>query len=171
MRPEKQLLLHELQEKIEGSQALFFTRYSRMHSNLTAQFRSLVLKTGGNFTAVRKRIFVKAAEKAGISVGKGDLEGHIGIVFAYADPVQMTKALFQFRKENQDTLQVLGGRFDGKPCSAKDVEHISMLPGMDEMRGQLLGTFEAPMSQTLAVFEALLCSVMYCVEQKAQANT
>jgi large subunit ribosomal protein L10 len=38
------------------------------------------------------------------------------------------------------------------------------------MRAQLLGTFEAPMSQTLAVVEAILCSVLHCLENKAQLS-
>jgi large subunit ribosomal protein L10 len=55
-------------------------------------------------------------------------------------------------------------------CSASDVEQISKLPGKDEMRSQFLGTLEAPLAQTLSVLEALLTSVMYCLENKSQAN-
>ncbi len=171
MRPEKELLLEEIHDKIEDSQALFFTRYSNLDPNLASQFRGKISKTGGCFTVVRKRIFIKAAEKAGISLEKKDLEGHVGIVFAKEDPLQMTKVLFQFGKEHESVLQVLGGRFEGKLCSAADVLELSKLPSRDEMRAQLLGTLEAPLSQTLAVFEALLCSVMHCLENKSQANT
>ena len=40
------------------------------------------------------------------------------------------------------------------------------LPAKDEMRAQLLGLFEAPMSQTLSTMESLLTSVMHCLENK-----
>ena len=54
-----------------------------------------------------------------------------------------------------------------KSVLKKDLEIISQLPTKDVMRSQLLGLFEAPMSQTLAVMEALLCSVPHCLENKA----
>lgn len=75
--------------------------------------------------------------------------------------------MYDFRKTNKENFSVLGGRFEGKECSEKDLEIISQLPTKDVMRSQLLGLFEAPMSQTLAVMEALLCSVPHCLENKA----
>lgn len=171
MRPEKQLLLNEIKEKIDGSKALFLTRYQRLNPNLASAFRMQVAKSGGSFEVVRKRILLKAAGESGIALQSGMLEGHIGVVFADVDPIEMTKVIYQFRKENEDVLEVLGGRFDGQLCSAKDVEQISQLPSKDEMRAQFLGTLEAPLSQTLAVVEALLTSVMHCLENKSQASS
>ena len=49
-----------------------------------------------------------------------------------------------------------------------DVESLSKLPGKDEMRAQLLAYLEAPMAQTLAVMDALLTSVVYCLENKSK---
>jgi large subunit ribosomal protein L10 len=58
------------------------------------------------------------------------------------------------------------GQFDGNLYDSDAVEKLSKLPGKDEMRASLLGLFEAPMSQSLAVMEALLTSVIHCVENK-----
>ncbi len=167
MRPEKSLLLREIKEKIDGSQAIVLATYQKMPPNIASDFRMNVAKTGGSFEVVKKRMLIKAAEKAGISLDRSNLQGHIGVIFADSDPVETTKCVYRFCKENQDTFAVIGGRFEGQLCSAKDLKLISELPSQDEMRAQLLGTFEAPMSQTLATIEALLCSVMFCLENKA----
>ncbi len=37
-----------------------------------------------------------------------------------------------------------------------DVEMLSKLPGIDEMRAQLLGLLKSPMSQTLSVYGSCL---------------
>ncbi len=57
------------------------------------------------------------------------LDGHIGVVFADEDPIQTTKTIFKFKSENEEVLEIIGGRFEGKLYSAKDVEAISKLPG------------------------------------------
>lgn len=171
MRPEKQLLLDEIKEKIEGSKALVLTRYQRLNPNRAAGFRFSVHQLGGSFEVVRKRILIKAAKSVGITLDPSLLQGHIGVVFAEKDPVQTTKLIYQFSKDNEQVFEVLGGRFEGQICSARDVEEISKLPSRDEMRAQFLGTLEAPMSQTLAVMEALMTSVMYCLENKSQSSS
>jgi large subunit ribosomal protein L10 len=168
MRPEKQLLLDEIKQKIDSSKAFVLTSYKRLEPNVSANFRQTLGKSGGSFEVVRKRILLKAAQASGVSLDKELLSGHIGVVFAEDDAVQTTKAFFQFSKDHEDLFQILGGQFEGQICSAKDVEQISKLPSQQEMRAQFLGTLEAPLSQTLAVVEALLTSVMHCLENKTQ---
>jgi large subunit ribosomal protein L10 len=126
--------------------------------------------SGGSLEVVKKRVLIKAAQEAGLVLDPALLQGHIAVVFAIQDPVQTTKVVYQFCKENAEALSVIGGRFEGALCTAKDVEQISKLPSKDEMRAQFLGTLEAPLSQTLAVIEALLTSVIYCLDNKAEAK-
>ncbi len=170
MRPEKQFLLDEIKDKIGKAQALVLTSYSRLQPNAVAGFRSNLSKLGGSLEVVRKRVLIKACQVAGVSIDPSMLKGHIAVVFADVDPVQTTKLIYQFSQDNGDVLKVLGGRFEGAVCSSQDVEQISKLPSKDEMRAQFLGTLEAPMSQTLAVIEALLTSVVHCLENKSQQN-
>jgi len=168
MRPEKQLLLDEIKDKISASKALVLASYQKLEPNLAAKFRMNISKTGGSLEVVRKRILIKAAKEAGVSLDPDVLEGHIAIVFAEQDPIQTTKVIYQFCQENEEMLNVLGGQFEGKLCSAKDVELISKLPSQDEMRAQLLGLFEAPLAQMLGTVDALLTSVIFCLENKCQ---
>lgn len=170
MRPEKQLLLDEIKEKIAGSKAIVLASYKRLEPNAAATFRTNLAKTGGSLEVVKKRVLLKAAQVAGVALDPALLQGHIAVVFATQDPIQTTKAVYQFSQENEEVLEVIGGRFEGALCSAQDVEQISKLPSKDEMRAQFLGTLEAPLSQTLAVIEALLTSVMHCMDNKSQQN-
>lgn len=170
MRQEKQLLLDEIKDKIEESNALVLTRYHSLTPNLSADFRKVLQDAGGDFSVVKKRILIKAAEEEGLTLDPALLQGHIGVVFALEDPIPTTKAFFNFAKENAEVFEVLAGQFEGRLCSAKDVKAISELPSQDEMRAQFLGLLEAPMSQTLSVMEALLTSVMHCLENKSQQD-
>ena len=171
MRPEKQLLLDEIKDKIASSKAMILASYKRLEPNAAAKFRSNLAKTGGGLEVVKKRVLLKAAQVAGVALDPAQLQGHIAIVFATQDPIQTTKTIYQFCQENEEVLAVIGGRFEGALCSAQDVEQISRLPNKDEMRAQFLSTLEAPLSQTLSVLEALLASVMHCLDNKSKSNS
>lgn len=170
MRPEKQLLLNEIKDRIAGSKALVLASYKKLEPNAASGFRMNLVKTGGSLEVVKKRVLMKAAKDAGLALDPDILQGHIAVIFADEDPVQTTKAVYQFSKENEDVLEVIGGRFEGNVCSAQDVKQISELPSKDEMRAQFLGLLEAPLSQTLSVIEALLTSVMHCMENKSKTE-
>ena len=69
MRKEKQFLLDEIKDKIDAIQSdSSLTKYERVNPNMAADFRVALVKSGGDFEVVRKRIFVKAAQAAGITI-------------------------------------------------------------------------------------------------------
>ena len=168
MREEKQLLLDEIKEKIEGSSGFVALHYQKFAAVRTRKFRDSMAEIGGEFEVVRKRVFVKAAAKLGIQFDAKDLKGHVGIVFAQGDATQIVKGSVKFGEDNDNSVTVLGGHIDGVVCSAEDVQAIAKLPGIKEMRAQILGLFEAPMAQTAQVFHAVLVNVLYCLEEKGK---
>jgi large subunit ribosomal protein L10 len=169
MRPEKQLLLDEIRDKIDSSKAFIVARYTKLDPNLSSSFRMKLDEAASDFEVVKKRILLKAAKESGCPIDEALLDGyHIGIVYANADPLPMTKVVFKFQKDHEDVLQVLGGRFEGQTYSAKDVETLSKLPSKTELQAQLLGLFEAVPAQLLAVFDALLTSTVHCLDNKSK---
>lgn len=166
MRKEKQYLLEEIQGKIVRS-AFILMKYQGFHANMANQFRRELAKVDAELEVVRKRLLMKASAVAQVPLDSSLLEGHIGIVFTENDPLATAKLVVKFGETNNKAVEIIGGRIDGQLYSGADVEELSKLPGKEEMRSLLLGTFEAPLSQTLAVFEALLSSVVYCLDNKA----
>ncbi len=170
MRQDKQLLLDEIKSQIGKSGSFLIMRYNALAANKANALRSAIANLGGGVEVVRKRVLIKAAEEAGMTLSLDLLPGHIGLIFGGNDPLETTKAAFKFSQENASAIQVIGGRFEGQLYNAAQMEMLSKLPGRDEMRAQLLAVLEAPMSQTLAVMEALLSSVPYCLDNKAKMD-
>lgn len=171
MRNEKQLLLQEVKGQFDQFDSFVIMRYSSLNANQANKFRNQIAQIGGNVEVVRKRVLIKAAQEAGIQLELASLPGHIGLVFAGKDPIETTKIVFKFSQDTNKAIEVIGGRFDGQLYRAADVEMLSKLPGKNEMRAQLLGLFEAPMAQTLAVMDAILASVVYCLDNKCKQSS
>jgi len=170
MRKEKELLLNEIKEKIDASTAMIVTRYEKLEPNTSWQLRELLGKSGSLFEVVRKRVFMKAIEKAGVNIDPSLLTGHIAVVFVnQSDAMGPAKAVFKFSEENANLLQVVCGQIDGKIIPGAEVEILSKLPGMDEMRATLLGLFTSPMSQLLSVLEAVIAEPLSVLEQKVKS--
>ena len=170
MRAEKKLLLEEVKGYLKGAPSFVLVSYYKMDPNVTADFRHDIAETGGGFYVVKKRLFLKAASELGIALDKEMLKGHLGFVYSGEDTVSTAKTVYKYKTSNKEMIAILGGSFEGNICSSEEVESISKLPSKDEMRAQVLGVLEAPMSETLSLMEALLTSVIYCVEQKIEKD-
>jgi large subunit ribosomal protein L10 len=169
MRKEKPLLLGEIKEKIDASTALLVTRYEKLEPNTSWQLRELLSKAGGHFEVVKKRVFLKALEQSGIKLDEAELKGHVGIVFvAQPDAMPSAKVVLKFSEENGDLLRVVCGHIEGKFMPGAEVEILSKLPGLDEMRATLLGLFTSPMSYVLSVMEAAIAGPL-SVEKKSES--
>ncbi len=170
MRPEKNLLLGEIQSKIDQSKGMLLVRYNKLSPNLSWELAAELSKKESLFEVVKKRIFFKAASAAGKEINQ-KIDGHLGVLFMMGDALDATKAFFSFCQTNQEIFYVEGGEIEGRFYSAAEVEALSKLPSKDAMRAQFLGLLEAPMAGTLAVMESLLTSVMHCIENKSQQTT
>jgi large subunit ribosomal protein L10 len=168
MREEKKLLKKEIANKLQQFQSFVVMQYAGLNANMANEFRREITKLGGDVEVMRKTMLQKAAADADIELQSLSLDGHVGVVFLGEDPLEMVKMVFKFSQDREKVIHVLGGRFDGLLYSSEDVERMSTLPGKDEMRAQLLSIFEAPLSQTLAVMEALLTSVPHCLQNKSE---
>lgn len=166
MREEKQLRLEELGGKIERHPSFLIMSYFQIDANTTNEFRNQIAKLGGEVEVVPKRIFTQAAAAKGIELSKDWLKGHIGLVFAGEDALETMKAVYQFGKEQNDQVIILGSRINGELYSREETFRFSTLPPRPQMCAELLGLFEAPLSQLLGVMDALLCSLLHCLENR-----
>lgn len=168
MRDEKKLLLDEIKQKIDSSTAMIIARYDQLSPNLSWDFRDRLAKSSSLFEVVRKRVFLKAAQMSGVTIDESLLKGHIGVVFVQGgDAIASTKVVFKFSEDNQNALEVIYGKIDGKTFTSRELEMMSKLPGINEMRAELLGLLVSPMSQTLSVMDAVMAEPVSILEQKS----
>jgi large subunit ribosomal protein L10 len=168
MRDEKQFLLDEIEEKISNSNGFIVARYQGLNAAKARTFRDIVTAANGEFEVVRKRIFLKALEKQGVALKMDDFEGHVGVIFAKNDAAALTKVTVKYSEENDDTFKVLGGKIEHEVYSAQDMVAISTLPGIAEIRSQILGMLEGPMRDVVSIFGAHLSGLLNCLDAKAK---
>ena len=171
MRAEKQLLKEEVSEKMKRHGSFVVMQYAGLTANAANEFRREIAKLGGEVEVVRKRILMKVAEEMDIKFDPSALDGHLGVVFLGQDPLETTKAVFKFSQDRNKIIKVNAAQLDGKIYDGADAEKLSKLPGKNEMRAQLLSIFEAPMAQTLAVMDAVLTSIVYCLDNKSKQES
>lgn len=170
MKKEKQLFLEEIKCQVAENPSFIIAQYEKLTANRANDFRRQMAKQGIQFEVVRKRMLAKACQQTGFSLSLQEMQGHIGVLSTVNDPMDAIKAVIKYSDANEKCFQLLAARFEGNMISKEAVEALSKLPSKDQLRSEFLGLLEAPMSQTLAVFEALLSSLVCCVDNKVKKD-
>ena len=168
MRPEKQLLLDEINELIDKSSSMIVTRYNKLSPQISWEMSKDLSQCKSQFKVVKKRIFYKAISQKNLPFDESKYAGHVGILFIEGDPLEATKTIVKYKNETDDFIEILTGQIDGKVCSSKEIEMLSTLPSLNEMRAQFIGLLEAPLTGTLSVMESIMTSVLYCLDNKKE---
>lgn len=168
MRAEKQFLLDEIKEKIDSSKGFIVASYKDFDASKARAFRDQVAEVGGEFEVVRKRVFIKAAQSAGIELDSTLFEGHVGVVFANEDTTRLAKSTVKYSEDNNEAISVLTGQIDGEVVSKEDITALAKLPSLEELRAQIVGLLQAPMAQTVGAMNQALTAVLVCMEEKGK---
>jgi large subunit ribosomal protein L10 len=170
MSAEKQALLDEVKEKINLKDGFILASYDKLSANAISRMRISLAAAGGDMFVVKKRVFAKAAAEKNVLFSLDELQGHVLVALAKGNFLAVAKEMYKVKDET-NALKILGGYFEDAKCDSSEVQQISSLPSLDEMRAQFIGLLEAPMSQNLATMEAFIASVMDCVENNNSNET
>lgn len=166
MRKEKGYLLNEISKRMFHEQGFVLINYKSLSANYSVKLRAQLRSVGAICFVSNKRILRKAAEKKGVSFDLSMMQGNVAMVSAETDFLQVVKKLFALKEEFKGTFDVLGGYYESAICTASDMELVSKLPTLDEMRARFLGLLQAPMQQTLGAMQSLLSAVPNCLNNR-----
>jgi large subunit ribosomal protein L10 len=168
-RSQKEELVKGIAARTKESKALVFASYKGVPVKDLDVIRGALRKSGSAFQIMKKTLLSIALKDAGISVDGRALPGEIGVAFS-SDEVAAAKAIADFLKANKEsTLAIEGGALEGKVLTAAEVKALAKLPTRDELRAQLVGTLQAPISgfvRTLSGNLTSLVQVLRAVSEK-----
>ena len=153
-RTEKEQLVAELREKIQGATALYYTDFTGLNVKGMTELRRRFRRAGVEYVVIKNTLALRAVNESGLAGSR--LKGPTGIVVG-KDPVTAAKVLSDFAKENEQKPVVKGGLLEGRAIEAAQVTQLASLPS----REQLLAELGAGMMSPMAAFAGALNGLLY----------
>lgn len=152
-RTEKEQLVAELREKIQGAQALYYTDFTGLNVKRMTDLRRRLRKANVEYVVIKNTLALRAVNESGL-VGER-LRGPTGLVMAQ-DPVTAAKVLSDFARENDQKPAVKGGMLEGKALNTAQVKQLASMPSREQMLAELGASMQAPMAAFVGALNGLL---------------
>lgn len=154
-RQEKEIEVGKLADRLQKAKAVIFTSYIGLKVSEITQVRSKLGKEKASMKVIKNRLAKRALTAQGLSEDVAKfIDGPTAISTSEADPVAPAKVIVEFAKQFE-ALKIRGGLLDGKLISIKDIERLATLPSREELLAKMLGSMQAPASNTARVLSAL----------------
>jgi large subunit ribosomal protein L10 len=152
-RTEKEQLVSELKEKIEGATALYYTDFTGLNVKRMTDLRRRLRKANVEYVVIKNTLALRAVNESGL-VGER-LRGPTGLVVA-KDAVVAAKLITDFAKENEQRPAVKGGMFEGKAIDKAQVTKLASMPSREQMLAELGAGLQSPMAAFLGALNGMM---------------
>jgi len=147
----KVFTVQNLAEKFKQAKGVIFADYSGLKVDQINKLRGEIKKTGGELEVVKNNLLRLAAKNSQLATDNWQLTGPTAALWIYNEDFSPLKVLDNFIK--QETLpKIKFGFWEGEEIGAERIIELANLPGIEQLRGQLLAFLTSP---TLRLANAL----------------
>jgi large subunit ribosomal protein L10 len=152
VKSQKEQDLQELTEKLKGAKSVVFTDYRGTTVKDLDKLRKNLRKENV-FSKVYKMTLVKKAMEAnGLDASSVNYKTPTILAISTEDEVAPARIVKSLAKDVK-TISILEGIVEGKVFSKAQVEALGDLPSKDQLRAQLLATFNGPIAAFARVLD------------------
>ena len=164
----KQAVVAQLKEQLESAKGVVLTIYKGLTVAQDTELRRELREAGVSYHVVKNTMLRIAAKEAGIEGIEEHLEGTTAFAFSTEDAVAPAKVICGFIKKNKledaEVLTVKVGMVEGKVIGVDEVKALATLPSREELIAKLLGSMNAPISNTVNVLQGVIRNAVYVLD-------
>lgn len=164
----KQAVVAQLKEQLESAKGVVLTSYKGLTVAQDTELRRKLREAGVSYHVVKNTMLRIAAKEAGIEGIEEHLEGTTAFAFSTEDAVAPAKVICGFIKKNKledaEVLTVKVGMVEGKVIGVDEVKALAALPSREELIAKLLGSMNAPISNTVNVLQGVIRNAVYVLD-------
>ena len=151
-RTQKEEMVSFLKGVFDTSASVVVLRNKGLNVADMSDLRNKMRESGATLKVAKNRLARLALDGTEIEDLGDQLKGTT--VLGYSeDVVAPAKVLVKFAKDN-DKIEIVGGTMESTILDENGVKSLAALPGLDELRGKIVGLLQAPAGKLASVTQA-----------------
>ncbi len=166
----KAAIIDELTDKLQRARSAVLMQTEGMTVAELTEMRRKLAGSGIEMHIVKNTLLRIASERAAYQDLSKILAGQTTIALSYDDEVAPAKAVSEYLRTVRlaKPATIKAGILDHGPITVDQVEALSKVPPRDQLRAQVVGTVQGPLSQTYGVISAPLRDLINVLEARVR---
>jgi large subunit ribosomal protein L10 len=171
-KSEKEEMIKELTEKFQRAQTAIVAEFSKLNVETVTKLRRKFREAKVEYKVIKNTLAKRAAKGTSVEVISDDFKGPVALAISYDDVIAPAKILTEFVKD-LETIKIRSAVVQGRKIDVEGVKALAKLPGLTELRGQLLGMLNQPASmlaRTLSAPGSQLARVLQAHSEQGESK-
>lgn len=172
LKSEKEEMIKDLSEKFARAKTAVVAEFSKVDVETVTKLRAKLREGKVEYKVLKNTLAKRAAKGTSVEAIAEDFVGPIALAISYDDVVAPAKILSEFIKD-METIKIRSAVVEGKRVDVNGVKALAKMPGLPELRAQLLGMLNQPagkLVRTIAAPGSQLARVMQAHADKSQGQ-
>jgi large subunit ribosomal protein L10 len=164
-REQKQKDLESLAQQFQAASAGMLVGFKKLSVAKDQELRRQLREAGASYSVVKNTLARKAAVGTPFEGATEHFKGVTALALAEGDPVQLSKAISKFVKDNPEIFSFKAGVVEGRVVALRDVEALAMLPPKEVMISKIMFLINAQAQRLATVISAVPRNLAIVVKQ------
>jgi large subunit ribosomal protein L10 len=168
--PAKATVIDEMTEKLDQTKGAVLLSTEGLTVAEMAELRRRLSAAGVELHVVKNTLLRIASERAQYRDLSAVLNGQTTIAISVQDEVAAAKAISDYLRavKTAKPITIKAGILERGPIPTAQVEVLAKVPPRDQLRAQVVGAIQGPLSETYSVLSAPLRDFIYTLEARIQ---
>jgi len=164
----KDIITKDIETRFEGMDGCIVFNYRGLSAEDTFTLRTNLRQDGVQMNVVQNRLSKRVfAEREDIPGDFADLfRGPTALLTSEEGALRASKSIFNWLKENKDSVEIKGGLFEGKVLSMEEVNELAKIPDKETLLAQTVGMFLSPIQFLPSAAKSLVSHLAGCTKAR-----
>jgi len=158
----KSKVVEGLKEKIDSASVLLVSDYRGVTVKQITELRKKLRAEESEYKIVKNTLLRRAFSAAGLEQLNEHLQGPIGLLLGYKDPVAPLKALVEFMEEAEKG-EIKAGLVEKSLVDPNGIKAMAKLPPREVLLAKMVGGFQAPIYGLVNVLQGNIRKLVYAL--------
>lgn len=145
----KKELVDGIDKSISEAKSVVFVKFDKLSVTDSNAFRKDMREAGVGYMVTKKTLLNRVLQSKDIEGEIPNLEGQIAIAYS-EDDLASAREVYTFHKGHKESVQIVGGIFEGKYKDAGEMLSIATIPSREVLLSQIAYLLKSPI-QSLAI--------------------
>lgn len=166
-RQEREYIVEEISNQVKENPNLIVSSFINIKADRLNELRSKLAEKSGGYFVVKNTLCHLALDKANMSELKDFVDGPTGFVFCGENPVDISKILVDFSKE-EEGFALKGGYIDGLVLDETSVKKLAALPSKKELLTMMVCGVKSPITSFVGVLSNLIKGLVVVLNEASK---
>lgn len=145
-RAQKEQEVVELAAQMKTAKIAIIAHYNKLDVATTTDIRKKCRENKVVYRVVKNTLAKRAAKGTQIEKIADSFKGPVVLILG-DDPVTPAKVISEFAKDQKEKFELKTAVVEGQIVNAAGIEALAKMPGLNELRGMIVGAINAPASK------------------------